>query len=1020
MMTPLRRTHLLCLLTFSAATRSVAGGFSDFHEVIPQALYIPENNSGLFKFGSWQQTPAPNFPTVPQNWSVIHTSNIESIHDQYTTTVVTPPNMKAWGDQMPAGTMNLDGPIKYGMFAPGENSQMQVGVVGNVTTRGMWFVSGTNSLFELEPPARIQNTHIDVALAPAVIRGTDGSTMYSPSLSHAPTVDLGVPMEASDRVALHLFSSLNHQTGSRLTLSVNNSAPNFLIRSWNGNNSTIIINSAAPFGTGAVLVVNGIQFEVKDSFATTPSRTLNNNIRAQQSYTPFYSGPDVTTPSNIEFRGSGNLTFNGNLTTQYNVGTFAGQGLGLVMSGSGTLTLNGTNDFGVGVTVNSGTLALGNNAAVNGQGPLVLNGGAIQASGGSRIVSPPEVRIAGNFAVTGLNDLTVNGPVDLNAGTRTVNVSAPTVTIGGPIGNGGLNKEGSGTMILSGLSTYSGGTNVNEGVLQLNNGGVSGSIRGTVGVLGLGTLRLNAANSLGAGAGTKVDTINVVGGLIDNIADGDNGWGLAVNLNGATMRTNNGTNSTTTPKRFSMGGSSRIATIAAATSSIVTGRLDLREGNPNDRLPINVADGAAADDLVIRAGITETNGSFGITKQNSGTLLLIGGPNDLTGSGSTYTGQTVVNGGVLAVDGSHNANRLSVNNQVVVNNGGTFEVRGVNTLPLNNDAVDITVNQGGTFRFVSGGSAFIGSQTESHAHIRNLTVNGGTVDLSYSGTLSAFNGESFQLNQSLIVGGTAPSVIQTTAAANRQGIALAGLRTFQVNDATSSPAADLTVNAELENSNTTPTDDSLRKTGAGTLLLNYANTYLGQTVIDEGTVVLNGSLAGSTIVNNGGRFTGSGNARAVTVNAGGILAPGSDIGTLSTQSVTFDGGTLALEINSSTLVRDVLAITGDLILGPTPAVLSITDLANSPIAGGTALTMLTYTGVWDGQLFSWQGSPLLDEGVFTVGANSFRMDYGDASTKTFRMVAVPEPASLMFLGAVALFASSRRRRAFQRKQRGVR
>jgi len=167
-------------------------------------------------------------------------------------------------------------------------------------------------------------------------------------------------------------------------------------------------------------------------------------------------------------------------------------------------------------------------------------------------------------------------------------------------------------------------------------------------------------------------------------------------------------------------------------------------------------------------------------------------------------------------------------------------------------------------------------------------------------------------------------------------------------------------------------------------------------------------LAGATVVNNGGRFSGSGNARAVSVNAGGILAPGVNIGKLSTLDVTFNGGTLALEINSSNLTRDTLAIIGDLILGPTPAVLNITDLGNSPVAAGTALTLLTYTGTWDGQIFSWQGSPLLDEGVFTVGVNSFRMDYGDASMKSFRIVAIPEPTSLVLLCAASLLTRRRR------------
>lgn len=1002
-MTLSRHTHLPCLLAFFAASRLLASGLPDFPDVTPQALYIPEFNSGDVQFGSWQQNPTASNPVVPQNWAAIQTVEVSA---PYSATVFTPYNMKRWGDVAPPGVNSLlTGAISKGLFSPGANVQLQVSVDGPVVSRGIWFASGNTTLYQFDSNAKIvsQNTHVAVTLARAEVRGTDGSTISSTSSTHAPAVNLGVPIEAPQNIAFHLFTSGSN--GSRLTLSATNSAPQFLIRSWNGTNSTIVLNTDMPFGTGTVEVVNGINFELKDNV----SRILNNNFTAQQKYTSIYGGV-VTAPSNLVFKGGGNLTFNGNLTTQYNEGVSAGQGLGLVMSGSGTLTLNGANNFGVGVTINSGTLAVGNNAALNGQGPLVLNGGDIQAVGGSRIVSPPLVRASKDFAVTGLQDLNLNAPMDLDGGIRKADISAPVVTIGGPISNGGLSKKGTGTLVLSGLSTHTGGTTVEAGVLQLNNGGPIGAIRGTVGVLS-GTLRLNATNSLGYNAGAKVDLINVVGGMIDNVADGDNGWGLAVNLNGATMRSNNGTNSTTTPKLYSLGSGSAIGAIGSANSSVISGRINLREGNPNSFLPFNVADGAASDDLIIRAGITEGSSGFGITKQGLGTLLLAGGFNDLIGSGSTYTGQTVVNAGVLAVDGNDSQNRLAINNQVIVLNGGTFEIRGVNPLPVSANAVDVTVNQGGTFRVVSGGSALIGSATQSHAHIRNVTLNGGTLDLTYSGTLSNWDGESFQLNGTLTTGGIAPSIIQTNAAANRQGVALGGLRTFQIDNASASAAADLTVNAELESSSETPSDDGLRKAGLGTLVLNHTNTYLGQTIVEEGTLVLNGTLAGSTIVNNTGKLAGSGSARAVTVNTGGFLAPGDGIGTLLTQGVTFNGGTLELEINSSTLNRDTLSIAGNLTLGSAPIALSITDLGNSQIAGGTALTVLTYTGIWDGQIFSWQGAPLLDEGSFTVGLNSFRMDYGDALTKAFRIVAIPEPGSLIFLCAAAtLFASSRRRK----------
>jgi hypothetical protein len=73
--------------------------------------------------------------------------------------------------------------------------------------------------------------------------------------------------------------------------------------------------------------------------------------------------------------------------------------------------------------------------------------------------------------------------------------------------------------------------------------------------------------------------------------------------------------------------------------------------------------------------------------------------------------------------------------------------------------VDFAVNQGGTLRVVSGGSAVIGPAGDSHNHIRNLTLSGGTVDFAYSGGGTAFDGESVQLNGSVTVSGTAPSTI---------------------------------------------------------------------------------------------------------------------------------------------------------------------------------------------------------------------------------------------------------------------
>jgi VCBS repeat-containing protein len=93
----------------------------------------------------------------------------------------------------------------------------------------------------------------------------------------------------------------------------------------------------------------------------------------------------------------------------------------------------------------------------------------------------------------------------------------------------------------------------------------------------------------------------------------------------------------------------------------------------------------------------------------------------------------------------------------------------------------------------------------------------------------------------------------------------------------------------------------LTKAGISTFTLTGANGYLGATTINGGTLLVNGSVASSaTTVKDTGTLGGTGSVGAVNVASGGTLAPGASAGTLTTGSVTLNGGAnVVIEIGGS-------------------------------------------------------------------------------------------------------------------------
>ncbi|WP_411704170.1 autotransporter outer membrane beta-barrel domain-containing protein [Edaphovirga cremea] len=83
----------------------------------------------------------------------------------------------------------------------------------------------------------------------------------------------------------------------------------------------------------------------------------------------------------------------------------------------------------------------------------------------------------------------------------------------------------------------------------------------------------------------------------------------------------------------------------------------------------------------------------------------------------------------------------------------------------------------------------------------------------------------------------------------------------------------------------------LTKTGIGALVLTGKNTYLGPTLINQGSLIVNGSVSSDVSVQKGGILGGAGSVGSLTAHRGGTVVPGNSIGTLNViNNVSFEPG----------------------------------------------------------------------------------------------------------------------------------
>jgi autotransporter-associated beta strand protein len=293
------------------------------------------------------------------------------------------------------------------------------------------------------------------------------------------------------------------------------------------NGGTVILGSSASSGTATQIQLN--YGTLQTSTAATFSNGLSVGGRTAAVAVLGGSQPMTFSGSTGFFRGtstSGELRLDVNNTTTIagTLGPTGGSGTatGVTIGGTGRLILAATNVTS-GTTFFSDRLTVNSGATVEIANETVLGYSSLNTSGGGTIAFGVPAATLASIQGTGTVDLkdTSNAPVVLTLSQTTSGTYA-----GGFSGSGSVVKNGDSTLSLTGASTHTGTTSVQQGTLQVAGGAA------------LGASTLAVANSATASVASYI--VAGAGGLAiaaDGLVDVTRGGMTAANTSAASVVT---------------------------------------------------------------------------------------------------------------------------------------------------------------------------------------------------------------------------------------------------------------------------------------------------------------------------------------------------------------------------------------------------------------------------------------------------------------------------------------------------
>ena len=590
-------------------------------------------------------------------------------------------------------------------------------------------------------------------------------------------------------------------------------------------------DDAATFTGGVALSANG-EFEISDGKNLTISGVISGEggLEKTGAGTLTLSGDNTYTGETKVSEGTLQLTKVGKKGTLATGSTVTVDGATSKVVGHGDIfgytdetvgTINLTNGGTLHNDSTDGHITIG--AAIN------MNNGVISAEDGwgdgfGNYVFDNAINVLGGTdnAITA-NKITLRQAPGTpgNAGGKFTVADGAKLTISSQIADADgdtvpLVKLGEGTLVLSGDNTYSHGTTVSAGTLQLTKVGKKGTLAtGSEVTVDGATSKVVGHGDIFGYTDETVGTINLTNGgtLHNDSTDSHITVGAAINMNNGVISAENGSGSDTYGNYVF---DNAVNVLGGTDNAITATRISLRQapGTPgNAGGKFTVADGAK---LTISSQIDNADGdTVPLVKLGAGTLVLSGD--------STHTYGTFVNEGTLQLTKTGKKGTLATGSTVTVD-GATSKVVG------HGDIFGYTDETVGTINLTNGGTLHNDSTGDHITMGAVVNMNNGVISAENGSGSDTFGNYVFD-NAVNVLGGTDNAIAANKITLRNLGAAGAGQ--FNVAD-----GAKLTISSQIADPDGSFV--SLVKQGAGTLVLSGDNTYTKGANVNEGTLQLTG------------------------------------------------------------------------------------------------------------------------------------------------------------------------------------